>query len=61
MMIKRGVLLLVLASFVLLSGCQTSKSLAECVGCTAEGVGKDSAGLWAAIQKADLWIRQNLW
>jgi len=56
-MIKRAALALVLVSFIFLAGCETTKG----VGCVAEGAGKDAVGFWGAIQKADLWIRQNLW
>jgi predicted small secreted protein len=54
-----------LLSFILLSGCETSKGAAVGMGgavaSTASGVAEDSKNLWQSILKADKWMRDNLW
>lgn len=54
-MIKKGTLFFILAIFVMaIAGCETVKGLAA--GAT-EGAKKD----WQTLQKADAWMRENLW
>ena len=60
-MIKKISLLFLLASFILLSGCQTAAGVGKGMASTAEGVGKDTCSLAQAIGAADSWIRKNLW
>lgn len=46
---------------ILLSGCETTKSLAGSIRGIAEGITKDAKNAWKTIAKADDWMRENLW
>lgn len=43
---------------LLLSGCETTKGVANGIG---EGVSKDSKAVCGWVKKADTWIKDNLW
>ena len=62
---KKGIVFIVLAVVLLLSGCETTKGLGKGavsgVASTAEGIGKDSYSTWKFILAADNWIKDNLW
>jgi len=65
-MSKRGLLVaLFFAVSLLLSGCQTAtglgKGVAYGVAATAEGISKDSQDFWKFMNKADEWVKDNLW
>lgn len=62
----RGISLWALSLIIiLLSGCNTAGGATKGVACgiksTAEGVGKDSAGLFNMLMSMDNWIKKNLW
>jgi len=48
-----------------LNGCNTvygtAKGTAQNVHSIGEGVAKDGVGIWGAIEKADAWMRKNMW
>ncbi len=57
---------LILFSFLFLmlglaAGCETTKGVATGIGYTAEGVVKDTKGTWNGLQKADQWVKKNMW
>ncbi len=62
---KNFAMLFVLASFVMLAGCNTAAGFGKGVGCavgsTAEGVAKDSVDIAGGVMAADNWMRENLW
>lgn len=65
LMQRRGLLLMLVCAVVCLSGCQTvsglGKGVAYGVATAADGVSKDGRDFWKALNKADAWVKDNLW
>lgn len=51
---KKATLFLLLAVVIFLAGCETTKGMVT-------GMAKDATNTWAALSKADEWMRENLW
>ncbi|MFA5344872.1 MAG: hypothetical protein WC315_01165 [Candidatus Omnitrophota bacterium] len=60
-MAKKTLLFVILAAAIFLGGCETAKGVGAGIGAAASGAAKDTSNLWQSIQKADKWMRENLW
>ncbi|MDD5691618.1 MAG: hypothetical protein PHP10_00355 [Candidatus Omnitrophica bacterium] len=65
-MIKKSFLLVILFAFVSLSGCctvakGTAGTAVGAAGGFAQGVKEGAKDDYNAIQKADAWVKENLW
>jgi len=49
---------IVLFSFLCLSGCETNKGVARGF---SEGIHKDTKTFWEKLLKADSWVKEKLW
>lgn len=61
MKVKLILIMLLLSSAMLISGCSTAKGLATGIGATTVGVTEDAKNFWQAMLKADEWMKENLW
>lgn len=54
-------IVLLMSGVVCISGCGTAKGIAAGIGSTAKGITEDAKGVWSGLEKADDWMKKNLW
>ena len=59
---RRLILGLIFISFLMsISGCKTVKNTAMGLGAVGKGMVDDVYDTWQAMERADVWIKENLW
>jgi predicted small secreted protein len=52
---------LLMASSLIICGCETTKSVAAMGKGVAQDIAKNSAAAWQGVKHADAWVRENVW
>lgn len=58
---KKSVILALVAFVLLISGCETTKGFVDGLGAAGSSIAEGAKKDWNALQKADGWMRDNLW